>query len=128
MREPGSDDFNALVEGRTDVIVSELTITEMVSALARLSREGALTREAARRIQQSVMERLGDGTYQRVELTTEIHRRAEHLLIQLSQIPLRAADALHVALAMSTRALSLASFDSRLATAARAVGLTTYPR
>jgi predicted nucleic acid-binding protein len=108
-------------------MVSELTVTEMVSALARLLREGAITREAARRIQHAVMERLGDGTYQRAELTTEIHRRAEQFLLQLSHIPLRAANALHLALAMSTRAPSLASFDSRLATAARAVGLATYP-
>src|SRR5919204_6597378 len=62
VRERGSDEFNALVEARTDVIVSELTVTEMVSALARRSREGALRPEAVRRIQQSVMERLGDGT------------------------------------------------------------------
>jgi predicted nucleic acid-binding protein len=109
-------------------MVSELTVTEMVSALARLLREGALTREAVLRIQQAVMERLGDGTYQRVELTPETHRRAEQLLLQLSQTPLRAADALHLALALSTRAPSLASFDSRLAAAARAVGLATYPR
>ena len=127
VRERGSDEFNALVEARTDVIVSELTVTEMVSALARRSREGALRPEAVRRIQQSVMERLGDGTYRHAELTTETHRRAEHLLLQLSEIPLRAADALHLALAMSASAPSLASFDTRLASAARAVGLATYP-
>jgi predicted nucleic acid-binding protein len=109
-------------------MVSELTVTEMVSVLARLSRQGAITREALRRIQHAVVGRLDDGTYQRVELTRDIHRRAEHLLLQLTQIPLRAADALHLALATSARAPSLASFDSRLATAARAVGLATYPR
>ena len=128
VREPGSNEFNAVVEGRTDIVVSELTATEMVSALARRLREGALTPDAVARIQRAVMERLDDGTYRRAELTTETHRRAEHLLLQLTQIPLRAADALHLALAMSVRALSLASFDSRLATAARAVGLVTYPR
>ena len=72
--------------------------------------------------------RLDDGTYQRVDVTRDIHRRAEQVLLQLTQIPLRAADALHLALAMSGRAPSLASFDTRLATAARAVGLVTYPR
>jgi predicted nucleic acid-binding protein len=106
--------------------VSELTVTEMVSILTRLSRQGAIAREALRRIQHAVMARLDDGTYQRVELTTDIHRRAEQLLVQLIRIPLRAADALHLALAMSARA-SLASFDTRLASAARAIGLATYP-
>ena len=99
----------------------------MVSILARLSRQGAIPREAVRRIQHAVRGRLEDGTYQRAELTTDIHRRAEQLLVQLTQCPLRAGDALHLALALSARAPSLASFDTRLATAARAVGLATYP-
>ena len=109
-------------------MVSELTVTEMVSILARLSRQGAITRENLRRIHHAIVGRLDDGTYQRVDVTRDIHRRAEQVLLQLTQIPLRAADALHLALAMSGRAPSLASFDTRLATAARAVGLVTYPR
>ena len=65
--------------------------------------------------------------YQRVELTRDVHRRAEHFLLSLTETPLRAADALHLALATSARAASLASFDARLSAAARAVGLATYP-
>jgi predicted nucleic acid-binding protein len=56
-----------------------------------------------------------------------VHRRAEHFLLTLRETPLRAADALHLALATSARAASLASFDVRLSAAARAVGLATYP-
>jgi hypothetical protein len=41
--------------------------------------------------------------------------------------PLRAADALHLALALSARAASMASFDLRLCAAARAIGLAIYP-
>jgi hypothetical protein len=32
--EPGSDAFNEVVEGRDDVLVSDLAVTEIVSALA----------------------------------------------------------------------------------------------
>src|SRR5207245_3342032 len=62
-----------------------------------------------------------------VGLTRDVHRRAEHFLLSLPETPLRAADALHLALATSARAASLASFDARLAAAARAVGLAVYP-
>ncbi len=62
-----------------------------------------------------------------VELTREVHRRAEHLLLSLTTVRLRAADALHLALATSARAASIASFDARLTAAARVVGLATYP-
>lgn len=65
--------------------------------------------------------------YQRVELTRDVHRRAEHLLLSAGGAPLRAADALHLALATSARAAAMASFDVRLAAAARAMGLATYP-
>ena len=65
--------------------------------------------------------------YQRLELTRDVHRRAEHFLLSSTGTPLRAADALHLALATSARAASMASFDARLRTAARGVGLATYP-
>jgi predicted nucleic acid-binding protein len=102
-------------------------VTELVSVLARLSREGIISREVVARIQRGVLGRLDDGTYQRAEATRGTHRRAEHLLLQLTQIPLRAADALHLALAIAAPAPSFASFDGRLLAAARAVGLVTYP-
>lgn len=46
---------------------------------------------------------------------------------QSANTPLRAADALHLALALSARAASMAAFDLRFAAAARAVGLAVYP-
>ncbi len=125
--EPGSDEFNAVVEGRDDVLVSDLAVTEIVSALARRLRQGSLARDAVRRLQHAIVGRLDAGVYHRVEVTRGVHRRAEHFLLSLPDTPLRGADALHLALATSTHAASLASFDSRLAAAARAAGLATYP-
>ncbi|PYM45911.1 MAG: VapC toxin family PIN domain ribonuclease [Candidatus Rokuibacteriota bacterium] len=123
----GSDEFNEVVEGRDDVLVSDLAVTEIISALAHRPRQGSLAREAARRLQHAILGRLDEGMYHRVELARDVHRRAEHFLLSLPETPLRAADALHLALATSARAASLASFDARLAAAARAVGLAVYP-
>ena len=127
MPEPASDEFNRVVEGRTDLLVSDLAVTEVASALSRRLREGALRREVARRVLHAIVGGLDGGVYRRVELTRDVHRRAEHFLLSLTETPLRAADALHLALATSARAASLASFDARLGAAARAVGLATYP-
>lgn len=126
MPEPGSDEFNRAVEGRVDLLVSDLAVTEIVSALSRRLREGGLAREVVRTVQRALVRDL-DGVYQRVELAHDVHRRAELFLLTLAQTALRAADALHLALAMSARAASMASFDVRLLAAARAVGLATYP-
>ena len=127
LREPGSDEFNREAEGRHDLVVSDLAVTEVVSALSRRLRQGTLARDAARRLQHAIVSGLDDGVYRRVELTQDVHRRAEHFLLSLTETPLRAADALHLALATSARAASMASFDARLRTAARAVGLALYP-
>jgi predicted nucleic acid-binding protein len=107
--------------------VSDLAVTEVVSALARRLHQGALSRALARRVQDAIVGRLDAGAFGRVELTRDVHRRAEHLLLTLTGSWLRAADALHLALAMSGRAASMASFDARLAAAARTIGLATYP-
>ena len=125
--EPGSDEFNEVVEGRDDVLVADLAVTEIISALARRLREGSLARAAARRLQHAILGRLDEGVYHRVELTRDVHRRAEHFLLSLRETSLRAADALHLALATSARAASLASFDARMIAAGRAVGLAVYP-
>lgn len=107
--------------------MSDLTVTEVASALSRRLRQGTIPHEAARRVQRAIIGRLDDGLYQRVELTRDVHRRAEHFLLSLTETPLRAADALHLALATSVRAASIASFDVRLGAAARAVGFAIYP-
>ena len=125
--ERGSDEFNEVVEDRDDVLVSDLAVTEFISAITRRLRQGSLALEAVRRLQHAIIGRLDESVYHRVELTREVHRRAEHFLLSLPEIPLRAADALHLALASSARAVSLASFDARLAAAARAIGLAVYP-
>ena len=127
MPERGSDELNQTVEGRRDMVVSDLAVTESVSALTRLVRQGTITSEIARRVQHAILERLDGGEYQRVELTRDIHRRAEQFLLTLTSLPLRAADALHLALANEARAASMAVFDSRLTAAARSIGLAVYP-
>jgi len=125
--EPESEEFNEVVEGRDDVLVSDLTVTEIVSAAARRLHQGSISREIVRRLYQAILGRLDQGVYHRVELTREVHRRAEHYLLAQSTTGLRAADALHLALATLARAEAVATFDARLATAARDSGLAVYP-
>jgi predicted nucleic acid-binding protein len=125
--EPESDDLNRLLVGRHDVVVSDLAVTEIVSSLCRRRREGSLTTAVVSRLHGALLGHIEAGVYRRFELIPAAHREAERLLISLGTVPLRAADALHLALALGAEAASLLTWDRRLGAAARAIGLGVFP-
>jgi uncharacterized protein len=125
--ESDSDALNARLIERRDLVASDLAVTEVVSALARRQREGIIHVTLVRRTQRAMLDHLTDGVFQRVELTPDCHRVAERLLMQLIQVPLRAADALHLSLCAASDCATMLTYDLRLANAARAMGLAVYP-
>jgi predicted nucleic acid-binding protein len=122
--EPESDDLNQALAGLTDVIVSDLALTEMASALGRRTREERLTRAEAQRLYREASKLLAAS--HRAELTPPIHRRAEQLMLTLA-MPLRALDALHLATALDAKAATVVTFDPRLRDAASSQGLFVAP-
>lgn len=118
--EEESDALNRALAGLTDVIVSDLALTEMASALGRRRREQRLTREQAQRLYREASKL--HASSHRAELTPPIHRRAERLMLSLT-IPLRTLDALHLATALDAEAATLVTFDPRLRDAAASQGL-----
>ena len=121
--EAESDALNRRIEGRRDLLVSDLSVTEIVSSLSRRRREGTLKTEIVSRLHRAILGHLEDGVYRKVDLIATTHREAERLLLSVDAVPLRAADALHLALAIAGDAACLLTFDRRLALAAQAVGL-----
>lgn len=123
--EPQSAQVNTAVRGRRDLMISDLAITEVVSAIARARREGLLSAEDGARVHALMLQQVESGVVQRIDLAPDTHRAAERFLLSIDSIPLRAADALHLALAITAGAASLLTFDRRLAAAARTIGLPT---
>jgi predicted nucleic acid-binding protein len=80
------------------------------------------------RLHRAILGHTEKGLYRRVELLAATHRDAERLLLSAESVPLRAADALHLALAISADAASMLTYDRRLADAARSIGLTVFPK
>ena len=123
--EPDSDTLNQALVGAEDVVLSDLTLTEMASALGRRRREGLLTQAESRRLHRDA-EKLAVSC-RRAELTPPVHRRAERLLLTSREIPLRALDALHLALALDAGAATLVTYDPRLRQAAGSQGVFVAP-
>jgi hypothetical protein len=125
--EPESGELNARIAGRDDVLISDLAITEVASALARRAREGALAVPDARRVHGKILSTVSDGSFRRLDIVPATHREAERLLLASDRVALRAADALHLALALRASAGTVLTFDRILARAALAQGLGAFP-
>lgn len=121
--EPESAELDASLSGRTDLLVSTLAVTEVTSALSRLVREKRLSRADAQRVYRQLSRDLEQGQYRSLQLTVEVHREAERLLMmQDGPLALRAADSLHLAAALLARSSTIITYDRRMADAARWIG------
>ena len=124
--ESDSESLNHALKGRHDAIISELAITEIASAIARRKRKGSLDGKSALRIYRRLLDDAESNIYARVELLPAAHREAERILLS-SASGLRAADALHISLALLSAARTIVTFDERMSDAARTLGLHTFP-
>jgi len=121
--EGDSDEVDSYLRGKTGLMISELAITEVLSATARRKREGELSADAANRIRDALLSDADSGTFVRLDLEPAVHREAERLLLMTTVVPLRTLDALHLALAFSGAATHVLTFDRRMREAALQSGL-----
>lgn len=124
--EEESDAVQSALRGREDLFLSDLVITEVISSAARRAREGSVARERLESLAQTLLDALADRVFRRLDLTAEVHREAERLILALP-FPMRAADALHLALAAESGCRTVLTFDGRLSRASAFVGLDVLP-
>ncbi len=125
--EPGSAEIDRLLRGRTDLLVSDLAITDVTSALSRQARQGSLSTANLRLLYQTILDELERDTFIKVDLTEETHRLAERFLLAVEHGSLRASDSLHLALAVASEAKTLFTTDRHLGEVAQAIGLAIRP-
>ncbi|MBO9555272.1 type II toxin-antitoxin system VapC family toxin [Cellulomonas sp.] len=124
VRETGSDLVAALWDGADLVVTSRLADAEVRAALAAGRRSGRLDASAATHAV-AEWDRLWPGMHV-LELGAPVTTQAATLV---GRHPLRAADALHLASALTLRSpdLVVAAWDEHLVAAARAEGLRVVP-
>ena len=123
--EPESDTLEAFFKGRRDLMISELAITEVLSAVARRRREGMITAHHALEIRDAVLADADSGSFHRLDMSPVVHREAERLLFHIDSVSLRTLDALHVAAALLGSATHVVTYDTRMRAAALHAGLRT---
>ena len=122
VREAESDSVDAFLRGQMGLMISELAITEVLSAVARRTREGELTAASANKIRGALLADAESGSFARLQLSAGVHREAERLLFSTNAVPLRTLDALHLALAFSGSATHVLTFDRQMRDAAAHAG------
>lgn len=123
--EAQSEQANSVLESSSPIVISDLTVAEFYVGLARRVKLGTLTVSQSEAARAAFESHLTDGLLQRLGLRPS-HSEAAGDLAWKSTIMLRTLDALHLAVAVGLGA-PLATFDGRLADAARDIGWKVVP-
>lgn len=124
--EANSELANNAVQGATELLISDLTVAEFLVGLARKVKLGALPSERADEVRAAFEKHMSDGFLQRVAVVGA-HSEAAGQLASRSPVMLRTLDAIHLAVAVELEA-TVATLDSRLSDAARALGVEVLPQ
>ena len=119
--EPLSETAQRRIRGDSRPMVSDLVEVEFFSALAKKVREKAASAIDAGKIGEQFLAHLHGGMYTRIAMQRRHYEIARELLARFT-LPLRAPDALHLALA-EAEGLHLATADLDLFRSARSVGV-----
>jgi len=124
--EPGSDDFDRLFLALGPLDISRLTVTEMRCALARRRRAGhidaALETAAITELRTDIL-----AGALRVCAIADGHIVEAYAVIEsIPTLPLRALDAIHLAVARHLEIGEFATSDKTQAEAARALGFNVH--
>lgn len=122
--EQRSGEAAEIIEGASLPVVSDLAVAELNVVIARKERLGLLPLGGAAAVFALFDEHLRD-SFLSVSIEPK-HIQATRDFAVRSTIPLRTLDALHLVMASEVEG-SLATFDGRLADAARAMGLAVLP-
>lgn len=101
--EEHSEQANSMVEGATDLLISDLTVAEFLVGLARKVKLGTLPLERAEEIRGAFEQHMSEGLLQRVAVVGH-HSEAAGRLAARSPVMLRTLDAIHLAVAVELEA------------------------
>ncbi len=123
LNEDFSDEVDSFIQATPAAAISRLTVVELRCLLARRRRAREITKAIETRVFLTFQQDVGAGSLVVHPLTDEHVIVALEQLQRLSRYPLRTLDALHLAVARSSRCRTLATADKSMAVAAKAAGL-----
>lgn len=126
VREAGSDTFDAFFLERAPLAISRLTIVEMRCALARRRRNQEISPELESQVLDAFRLDMQDGALTLAAFDEDDLTLAYHLMDDVADLPLRALDALHLAVARRHALPEFSTADRKQADAAQALGFVLH--
>ena len=127
--EAGSDEVRSLLATNVNPIcVSTLSLLEFRCAIGRRTRARSLTDAEGRRIWSSFEDDVETGVFDVLVVDNVDHISARRLIDIVAPLPLKALDALHLAVVRRSREFNATEFitsDAQQAAAAQALGIPT---
>ncbi|HYA38381.1 MAG TPA: type II toxin-antitoxin system VapC family toxin [Candidatus Methylomirabilis sp.] len=123
LNEPFSEKFETFIQEQSAAVISRLTIVEFRCLLARRRRAGEISKSVETRSFAAFEEDVRAGFLQVHPVVDEHLIAALGLITRLARFPLRALDAMHLAIVQSIHARRLATADRVMANAGKAIGL-----
>jgi predicted nucleic acid-binding protein len=124
LNEENSDEVERYLQEHGPVAISELTVVEMRSLLARHRREGKIDSKLENRIFGVFKEDIRQRYISCHPLPGGVMEGAANLISVLSDVPLRTLDALHLTIAKEIVADVMVTADRIMAAAAGAMGFS----
>ncbi len=124
VNESRSDEVDEYIRQNAPMRISDLTVVEMRSLLARRRREGRISSNNEMEAFANFQEDMRRGLLIRHPLPEGWAEGAVNLMAVLSEIPIRSLDAMHIVTAQEIAAVALVTADRALAGAAEAAGLS----
>jgi hypothetical protein len=124
LNEAHSEEVEEYIQEQGPVTISDLTVLEMRSLLARRRREKSIDVNLEMQVFATFQEDMRNNVLLCERLPDGLAWGAVNLISVLSEVPLRTLDALHLAVAREIRAEILATADRVMAAGAEALGFS----
>lgn len=124
LNEPKSDEVEGYIQEHGPVHITDLTVVEMRSLLARHRREKNITATLETQIFAAFQEDMRQRSLICHQLPNTFVTATINMLSLLPEVPLRTLDALHLAIAREIMAGTVATADRVMALGAEALGLS----
>jgi len=122
LNEPKSDEVEEYIREYGPVAISEITIVEMRSLLARRRREKSIDPQLENRVFGVFREDIQQGYLSCFPLPSGLAESSINLLSMMTDIPLKTLDTLHLAIARAIQAVVLATADRIMIRAGKSMG------